>query len=266
MACITGFGPLLDGEHPIWIGPFAQLGHPQVLMYYQGDDNWWLGDLQAGQLNWGTKPVGNTEGFGPLLDGEHPIWIGDFKGVGHSQVLMYYQGDHNWWLGDLQAGQLDWGTTPIGNTAGFGPLLDGEHPMWIGDFKGVGHPQVLMYYQGDHNWWLGDLQAGKLNWGTTPIGNTAGFGPLLDGGNTIWIGDFSQFDHAQVLMYYQGDHNWWLGDLEGGQLNWGTTPVANTAGFGPLLDGEHPMWIGDFKGVGHPQVLMYYQGDHTVAR
>ena len=132
-------------------------------MYYQGDHNWWLGDLQAWQLNWGTTPIGNTVGFGPLLDDEHSIWIGDFAQLGHPQVLMYYQGDDNWWLGDLQAGKLNWGTTPIGNTFGFGPLLDGEHPIWIGDFAQLGHPQVLMYYQGDHNWWLGDLFALQLS-------------------------------------------------------------------------------------------------------
>jgi hypothetical protein len=67
-----------------------------------------------------------------LLDGQHPIWIGDFGGVGHAQVLFYYQGDHNWWLGDVVGGQLQWAL--IGNTAGFGGLLDGQHPIWIGDF------------------------------------------------------------------------------------------------------------------------------------
>jgi len=66
-----------------------------VLFYYGGDSNWWLRDFNA--ANW--RLVGNTAGFGNMLDGQHPIWIGDFTGVRHSQVLFYYGGDSNWWIG-----------------------------------------------------------------------------------------------------------------------------------------------------------------------
>ena len=47
-------------------------------------------------------------GFANLLDGEHPIWIADFTGSGHAQVLFYYAGDGNWWLADMVGGQLQW--------------------------------------------------------------------------------------------------------------------------------------------------------------
>ena len=47
-------------------------------------------------LQWSL--VSQTAGFGSLLDGQHPIWIADFTGVGHAQVMFYYAGDGNWWL------------------------------------------------------------------------------------------------------------------------------------------------------------------------
>jgi hypothetical protein len=52
--------------------------------------------------------VSNTAGFGNLLDGQHPIWIGDFTGANRAQVLFYYQGDGNWWLADISGGQMQW--------------------------------------------------------------------------------------------------------------------------------------------------------------
>jgi len=30
-----------------------------------------------------------------------PIWIADFTGSGHAQVMFYYSGGGNWWLGTL---------------------------------------------------------------------------------------------------------------------------------------------------------------------
>ena len=47
-------------------------------------------------------------GFGNLIDGQHLIWIADFTGTGHAQVMVYYAGDGNWWLGDMVGGQLQW--------------------------------------------------------------------------------------------------------------------------------------------------------------
>lgn len=58
MTCWTGFGNLIDGQHPVWLGDFTGSGRTQVLFYYGGDGNWWLGDTANGQLGWSL--VGNT--------------------------------------------------------------------------------------------------------------------------------------------------------------------------------------------------------------
>jgi hypothetical protein len=58
--------------------------------------------------------VSQTAGFGNLLDGRHPIRLGDFAGVGRTQVMFHYNGDGNWWLGDVTNRQMHWSL--IGNT------------------------------------------------------------------------------------------------------------------------------------------------------
>ena len=249
----AGFGNLIDGNHPIWIGDFTGAGHAQVMFYYKGDGHWWLGSMANGQLNWSL--VSQSAGFGNLIDGNHPIWIGDFTGAGHAQVMFYYKGDGHWWLGSMANGQLNWSL--VSQSAGFGNLIDGNHPIWTADFTAAGHAQVMFYYKGDGHWWLGNMVNGQLNWSL--VSQSAGFGNLIDGNHPIWIADFTAAGHAQVMFYYKGDGHWWLGNMVNGQLNWSL--VSQSAGFGNLIDGNHPIWIADFTGARHAQVMFYYKGD-----
>lgn len=86
-------------------------------------------------------------------------------------MLFYYPGDHSWRLGTVDAARtLQWSL--IGNTAGFGRLNDGR-PFGIGDFTGAGRSQLLFYYPGGFNWWLGSMNpTGDLQWSL--VDNTAG--------------------------------------------------------------------------------------------
>ncbi len=211
MACYDGFGNLADGR-PFWIGDFNGNGRADVLFYYPGDRNWWLGSHSGpgGQLQWSF--AGNTAGFGHVADGR-PFWVGNFSRPDRREILFYYPGDRNWWLGTHDGGQLRWSLA--GNTAGFGQVWDGR-PFWIGDFTGDGRSDVLFYFPGDRNWWLGSY-AGLLNWSFA--GNTAGFGQAWDR-RPFWTGNFSRADRAEVLFYFPGDGNWWLGSHNGSQLGW----------------------------------------------
>ena len=181
MACYDGFGNLADGR-PFWVGDFAGDGKTDVLFYFPGDRNWWLGRFDgAGKLSWNL--AGNTAGFGQVWDGR-PFWVADFTGTGQTEVLFYFPGDRNWWLGRFDgAGKLNWDLA--GNTAGFGQVGDGR-PFWVEDFTGTGKREVLFYFPGDRNWWLGRFDAaGKLSWDLA--GNTAGFGQVWDG-RPFWDG------------------------------------------------------------------------------
>ncbi len=101
-------------------------------------------------LQWSFE--GNTNGFGQVADGR-PIWIGNFSRSDRAEVLFYFPGDGNWWLGSHNGTELAWSFA--GNTNGFGQVADGR-PIWIGDFNGNSKSDVLFYFPGDGNWWLGD--------------------------------------------------------------------------------------------------------------
>lgn len=246
----TGFGDLADGR-PFWTGDFQGTFSRQLLFYYPGDANWWLGTLQGSKLQWNL--VGNTSGFGQVWDGR-PFWTGYFSALDRKQLLFHFSGDSNWWLGTMTNTQLQW--TLVGNTAGFGKLTDGR-PFWIGDFDADGLDEVLFYYPGDQNWWLGSIVAGRLVW--KHIGNTAGFGNLADG-RPFWTGYLRGVFRTDILFYYPGDRNWWLGTLQGNQLQWSL--VGNTSGFGQVWDGR-PFWVDDFNGSGGFDILFYYPGDQN---
>jgi Metallo-peptidase family M12B Reprolysin-like len=249
----AGFGALDDGR-PFWIGDFTGTGGSDVLFYYPGDDNWWLGTFSGTSLFW--QLVGNTVGFGHAINDGRPFWIGDFTGTGGSDVLFYYPGDDNWWVGTLSGGNLQWSLA--GNTAGFGHAINDGRPFWIGDFNGDGHDEVLFYYPGDDNWWLGTFSGTSLSWQL--VGNTVGFGHAINDGRPFWTGYFSSLTNEQILFYYPGDQNWWLGTISGGSLTWQL--VGNTSGFGQVADGR-PIWIDDFDANALDDVLFYYPGDHN---
>ena len=158
-------------------------------------------------------------GFGQIWDGR-PFWIGNFDGLNQSDVLFYYPGDQNWWLGSHDGQKLQW--TFVGNTHGFGQVWDGR-PFWTGNFSRADRQEVLFYYPGDQNWWLGSHDGNQLQWSLA--GNTAGFGQVWDG-RPIWTGSFSRVDRQEVLFYFPGDSNWWLGSYDGNQLQWSL--VGNT--------------------------------------
>jgi hypothetical protein len=200
----AGFGNLTRPGIRFFTGDFSGDGRDDVLFYYAVDGNWWLGSHGGGQLHWGL--AGNTAGFGNLTRPGIRFFTGDFTGDGREDVLFYYAGDNNWWLGSHSGGQLQWSL--VGNTAGFGNLTRSGIRFFTGDFSGGGRDDVLFYYAGDNSWWLGHFDGGQLAWRL--VGNTAGFGNMADG-RPIWTGGFSADGRDEVLFFYPGDHNWWLG-------------------------------------------------------
>ncbi|WP_186526143.1 C1 family peptidase [Leekyejoonella antrihumi] len=216
----NNFGQVADGR-PFWTGDFTGSGNTEITFYTPADGNWWLGQFSTtGTLTWSL--AGNTNGFGQVADGR-PFWTGDFTGDKHLDILFYYPGDHNWWLGQFSTtGTLTWSLA--GNTNGFGQVADGR-PFWTGDFTGDKHQDILFYYPGDHNWWLGQFSTtGTLTWSLA--GNTNGFGQVADG-RPFWVGDFTGNGRKDVMFFYPGDANWWLGEFGAtGALTWSN--IGNT--------------------------------------
>ena len=139
-------------------------------------------------------------------------WVGSFTGAGRDELLYYWPGGAQWWLGSLNGTTFSW--TLAAATAGFGNTAG--DPTWIGDFTGSGHSEVLFYSPGDQNWWLGTFNGTALGW--TFAGNTSGFGNTA--GNPTWTGDFTGNGHRDMLFYSPGDTHWFLGQMINGQLSW----------------------------------------------
>src|SRR2546421_516055 len=115
----------------------------------------------------GTWGIVCYEGVCGLVAGGRLLFVGVLMGTGGTDILFYYPGDFNWWLGSIVNGQLTWSL--VGNTAGFGQVADGR-PFWTGYFSGVFRADILFYYPGDGNWWLGTITGSQLNWQL--VGNT----------------------------------------------------------------------------------------------
>ena len=153
-------------------------------------------------------------------------------------ILTYYSGSEDWVLRSYDGTRM--APVTVGNTSGFGNLDDGR-PMWSGDFDGDGRSDVLFYFPGDGNWWLGSYNSGRLTWrlASNTSGATSGdnnFGNLTRSGVRIWTGDFSRTGQSDVLFYNAGDSNWWLGTWNGGRIVWSL--AGNTVGFGNLGKGQ----------------------------
>jgi hypothetical protein len=169
----SGFGQVWDGR-PFWTGDFSGDGRTDILFYYPGDRNWWLGRWDGAQLQWSR--AGDTSGFGQVWDGR-PFWTGDFSVDGRTDLLFYYPGDYNWWLGQWDGAQLQWSNA--GDTRGFGQVWDvrwGPGPFWTGDFSGDGRTDIL-FPSIDGTWWLGQWDGSRLQWSKVGAGGVPVYVP-----------------------------------------------------------------------------------------
>jgi hypothetical protein len=364
-----------------WVGAFADAQHSSVLVFDVHTDDWWLlrGLPTGGIPKFTGSKVGNTTGFGHSIYDGRPFWSGDFDGDGLDEILFYFPGDGHWLLGNIVSNQLTWtlvGTTPfstigggyrtwsgkftqskqsevlfslssgawllfslsgsqlvshgVGSTAGFGNVNDGR-PFWVGDFGGDGIDEMLFYYPGDDNWWMGrfffttpesatcsqlrkdiaqaqaaitqlkaeqsaavlakDYSAlrtiaaditkeqnilaakqaqftqagcaatapplfGQLVWKL--VGNTIGYGHgLTSDGRPFWVGRFSQASKDEILFYYAPAGHWHRGKFDGSTIQWTLAGTTNVSGLGLSLfsnQGGHA-WPGDFDGDGLTELV-----------
>ena len=257
----TAFGNMADGR-PVWNADFTGEGRADILFYSPGDGNWWIGKIaglvtgpiDASTFTWNL--VDNTNKFGALADGR-PLRIGRFEWPDKNDVLFFSPGDSAWWLGTVTFSLFDakyhltWRNV---GTTGFGNVGDGRL-IWVENFLGSGRSEVLFYYHEDGNWFLGRMDKGNLTW--NPVAKTA-FGDLRVAHRT-WTGNFGGDSGTDLLFFYSGDQNWWLGSFSNGLLVL-TLVTDVTADFGNV-DDKRPIWIRDFTGGGRAQVLFYYLRD-----
>jgi hypothetical protein len=207
-------------------------------------------------LDW--RLSGNAK-FGDLEDGQHVVLQGRFTASGKDEILFYYAGDGTWWLGVFVESRITWNALSINR---FGDLNDGNHRLWTGNFTGDSRTEVLFYYNGDNRWWLGRVTPDGLTLTWKNV-STTGFGNLLDGQHSLWVGNFGGTGRDEIVFYYAGDGHTWHGRIDdaGTTLSW--NGPLNTSPFGNLADSNnHRTWLGAFSKTSKTQVLFYYSGDN----
>jgi hypothetical protein len=236
-------------------GRFSRSDREEILFYYPGDDNWWLGTIGGSnnQFNWVL--VGNTRGFGHGINDGRPFYIGDFNGDKKSDVMFFFPGDLNWWLGTIgNNNQLNW--TLAGNNKGMGNTA--MLPTYVGRFFRNDREEFLFNWAGDI--FILSYNGSQLEWvSNKPVSNVRGFGDISK--LPTHIGDFNGDKKSEYSFYYGGDGNWWLGTFDGTQFHWNI--VSNTknepTNFGDIS--KLPTWIGNMDGDNKADILFYYGGD-----
>ena len=268
----------LPSTAPTWIGDFLGTGTDQVILYDPSTAvpggaqpmDWWLGRYDTATGKFDFTRVGNTTGFGQVDDGR-PFWVGDFGGVGRSQILFYYPGNGDWQLGTVDLTKqpaLQWSSLGHTRPPGSPDLGDSsKYPTWVGNFTGTGQAELLIYNPATTtgqtepmDWWLGryDTATGKFDF--TRVGNTTGFGQV-DDGRPFWVGDFGGVGRLQILFYYPGNGDWQLGTVDLTKqpaLQWSSLGHTRPPGSPDLGDSsKYPTWVGNFTGTGQAELLIY---------
>ena len=244
----SNFGDLADGR-PFWVGGFSGSGRDEILFYFPGDGNWWLGSLSNGQLSWAN--TGNSADLPNLAVGG-PFWTGEFSRPDHTDIVFYSPADQNWFLAQFSGASMAW--NQVANTSNLGDIVTGR-PFFTGKFSRPERTDLLAYSPPDQNWLLGTFADTQLRW--QQVGNTSGFGDVADG-RPFWVGQFSGRARDDILFYFPGDSNWWLGNFAELTLRW--TQAANTRGLGDFTNGRRT-WTGRFGSAVVTSLLTYSSSD-----
>jgi hypothetical protein len=274
----------LDGGDLQLAGDFRGLGHSQV-MYVNRDGGGgkimivdYSGGVAPGAVqyweNWGDSSLLNG-----WLDGGDLQLVGDFMGLGHSQVMYVNRSgtDGKVMIVDY-AGAVPgsakyfemWGQSPL-----LGGWLDGDDLQLVGDFMGLGHSQVMYVNRGGTGGkvmivdYAGGAAPGTVKY-LESWGQTAQLGSWIDAADVQLVGDFTGVGHDELLTFNtlnQGDGK--LQALDYGAGSWPATqryyqPWSQT---GELNDWPAPrdlLLAGKFTSSGHAELLSYHIGQSTA--
>ena len=198
-------------------GNFASAHQEDLVFWSREDGRCWLGRLVGDTLRFSL--AGTTASSGDA-EGSAPFSTGNFTGSGKTEILFRHPIVYDYWLARFTDDEV----TPAyaGNTSRFGGA-EGVSRVWTGDFTGSGKTEILFWYPGDKNYWLGRFTEDKISYALA--GNTAGFGGA-ESVSLVRVGNFSGSGKSELLFWFAGDGNWWSGRFTGTQLAY--SPAGNT--------------------------------------
>jgi len=273
-----GQSTLLDG----WIDPgdsqlvgdFLGRGHDQLLFVNRGAGTHriMIVDFVTGNPVVGYLGTTTTE---PFLNGWHDsndaAVAGDFRGLGHDQLMLMNRGSGNdrILILDFQSAAPPASWVYL-ETYSDGVLLNGWHDqedlMLAGDFRGLGRDQVLFINRGPGN---GRVLITDFGDGAFPADwmyyEAYGQSAILDGfhdpTDVVLAGDFRKLGYDQVAFVNRNAP--WFGRVLVTDFHDGTFPQEirfsqNQAMTSPLLQRIDPNDIilaADVRGRGHAQLF-----------
>ncbi len=204
-----------------------------------------------------------------LLSTAHLHFKGDFMHRGHDQVLHL-----NRTVNGQSAQIIDYagatkGGIVLSDDMGLSPSalngwLDGEDRQFVGDFTGLGHPQIMYLNRGGSygKIMITDYSSGLLqpqikyyeSWG-----DSAALDGWIDNNDIQLSGDFMGLGRSQIMYINRGGAygKVMIVDYAGaapGQVryfeNWGQS--LQLEGW---IDNNDLQFVGDFMGLGHSQVM-----------
>jgi hypothetical protein len=250
---IAGFGNLLDGQHALFAEDFTGDRKTDILFYYAGDGNWWLGRSTGTAFTWGI--ASNSADYGNLLERQHQLFTGDFNGDGKEDMALYYSGTGNVWFGLSNGASFSW--AQVASIAGFGSLLDDEREIYVADFTGDKRTDLAFYYAGNGDFWIGASSGTALSF--SRAANLQSMGNLLTPQRRRYVGDYNGDGRSELAVYDSANGDIWLGISSGTSLSF--AKAGNVAGFGSLLDASRAVFSGDFDGDGKTDLGFHYAGN-----
>ncbi|WP_163999260.1 M12 family metallopeptidase [Pyxidicoccus caerfyrddinensis] len=265
-------------------GDFMGLGYDQM-MYINPDG----AGIKVKVVNYGALAMpgvsGYTEEWGqhPLLSGwideDDDQLVGDFMGLGYDQVLFINRSGES---GRLMV--LDFKSTQVpGLMRGYeaysestllGGWLDDEDLRFVGDFANRGHDQVMFINREGQ---LGKLMLMDFKTPSAPgrFGSIAyreewGQSQLLSGwmdANDLQLaGDFMGLGYDQLLFINRSGESGKVAVVDystgvlGGVARASETWTSASWLSGDWLDEDDLRLVGDFRGLGHDQVMFINRG------
>ncbi|WP_233166308.1 serine protease [Archangium sp. Cb G35] len=265
------------------VGDFMDLGHDQVLHINRGGSatKIMILDRQSGTAP-GTPLYWEEWGQSGLLngwvDGEDLQLAGDFMNLGYDQVMFINRDGVGGkvMVVDYKAGIVPGTVRAHESWTGpswLGGWIDDGDLQRVGDFRGLGHDQVMFINRGGIGGkvmvldYSVSVQPGLL--GTQVYSEAWGQSAQLDG----WIGDedlqlvgdFTNLGYDQVMFINR--------DGTGGKVmvvDYGSGAVPGTvraheswtspSWLGGWIDDGDLQRVGDFRGLGHDQVMFINRG------